>query len=95
MILVTGSTGYIGFHICEMLELKKIPYFGISTTFKTIFRMKTPNEFQKSRRVNPDIPKGGPAAPKAACTKVATVSKTKTEPLAMKSGPNNNIILDG
>ena len=29
MILVTGSTGYIGFHICEMLELKKIPYFGI------------------------------------------------------------------
>ncbi len=29
MILVTGCTGYIGFHICETLELKKIPYFGI------------------------------------------------------------------
>jgi len=29
MILVTGCTGYIGFHICEFLELKKIPYFGI------------------------------------------------------------------
>jgi UDP-glucose 4-epimerase len=29
MILVTGCTGYIGFHICEFLESKKIPYFGI------------------------------------------------------------------
>ena len=29
MILVTGCTGYIGFHICEFLELRKIPYFGI------------------------------------------------------------------
>ena len=29
MILVTGCTGYIGFHICEILELKRIPYFGI------------------------------------------------------------------
>ena len=29
MILVTGCTGYIGFHICEILELKKVPYFGI------------------------------------------------------------------
>ena len=29
MILVTGCTGYIGFHICELLELKKVPYFGI------------------------------------------------------------------
>lgn len=29
MILVTGCTGYIGFHICEALEIKKIPYFGI------------------------------------------------------------------
>ena len=29
MILVTGCTGYIGFHICEILESKRIPYFGI------------------------------------------------------------------
>ena len=29
MILVTGCTGYIGFHICEFLELKRLPYFGI------------------------------------------------------------------
>ena len=35
MILVTGCTGYIGFHICEFLELKKIPYFGIDNFSKS------------------------------------------------------------
>ena len=29
MILVTGCTGYLGFHICEHLKIKKIPFFGI------------------------------------------------------------------
>jgi UDP-glucose 4-epimerase len=29
MILVTGCTGYLGFHICEHLKSKKIPFFGI------------------------------------------------------------------
>ena len=29
MILVTGCTGYLGFHICEHLKTKKIPFFGI------------------------------------------------------------------
>ena len=29
MILVTGCTGYLGFHICEDLKSKKIPFFGI------------------------------------------------------------------
>ena len=36
MILVTGSTGYIGFHICEMLELKNIPYFGIDNFSRSL-----------------------------------------------------------
>ena len=36
MILVTGSTGYIGFHICEMLELKKIPYIGIDNFSRSL-----------------------------------------------------------
>ena len=36
MILVTGSTGYIGFHICEMLEFKKIPYFGIDNFSRSL-----------------------------------------------------------
>ena len=36
MKLVTGSTGYIGFHICEMLELKKIPYFGIDNFSRSL-----------------------------------------------------------
>ena len=36
MILVTGSTGYIGFHVCEMLELKKIPYFGIDNFSRSL-----------------------------------------------------------
>ena len=35
MILVTGCTGYIGFHVCEFLELKKIPYFGIDNFSKS------------------------------------------------------------
>ena len=35
MILVTGCTGYIGFHICEFLELRKIPYFGIDNFSKS------------------------------------------------------------
>lgn len=29
MILLTGATGYLGFHISEMLEEKNIPYLGI------------------------------------------------------------------
>ena len=29
MILVTGCTGYLGFHICEYLKTKKIPFYGI------------------------------------------------------------------
>jgi UDP-glucose 4-epimerase len=29
MILVTGCTGYLGFHICEHLKTKKISFFGI------------------------------------------------------------------
>ena len=29
MILVTGCTGYLGFHICEHLKSKNIPFFGI------------------------------------------------------------------
>ena len=36
MILVTGCTGYIGFHICEILELKKIPYFGIDNFSRSL-----------------------------------------------------------
>ena len=36
MILVTGSTGYIGFHVCEMLELKKIPYFAIDNFSRSL-----------------------------------------------------------
>ena len=36
MILVTGCTGYIGFHICETLELKKIPYFGIDNFSRSL-----------------------------------------------------------
>ena len=36
MILVTGSTGQIGFHICEMLELKKITYFGIDNFSRSL-----------------------------------------------------------
>jgi UDP-glucose 4-epimerase len=29
MILVTGCAGYLGFHICEYLKTKKIPFYGI------------------------------------------------------------------
>tara|TARA_B100000035_G_scaffold308713_1_gene313823 strand:- start:187 stop:1137 length:951 start_codon:yes stop_codon:yes gene_type:complete len=36
MILITGCTGYIGFHICETLELKKIPYFGIDNFSRSL-----------------------------------------------------------
>jgi len=36
MILVTGCTGYLGFHICELLELKKIPYFGIDNFSRSL-----------------------------------------------------------
>ena len=36
MILVTGCTGYIGFHICEILELKKISYFGIDNFSRSL-----------------------------------------------------------
>ncbi len=36
MILVTGCTGYIGFHICESLEFKKIPYFGIDNLSRSL-----------------------------------------------------------
>jgi len=36
MILVTGCSGYIGFHICEILELKKVPYFGIDNFSRSL-----------------------------------------------------------
>ena len=29
MILVTGCTGYLGFHICEYFKTKKIAFYGI------------------------------------------------------------------
>ena len=29
MILITGSTGYIGSHICQFFDKKKINYIGI------------------------------------------------------------------
>ena len=51
MILVTGCTGYIGFHICESLELKKIPYFGIDN-----FSRSTPkNIINKKKFLKIDI----------------------------------------
>jgi len=51
MILVTGSTGYIGFHICEMLELKKIPYFGIDNFSKSLSK----NIINKKKFLRMDI----------------------------------------
>ena len=51
MILVTGCTGYIGFHICESLETKKIPYFGIDN-----FSRSTPkNIINKKKFLKIDI----------------------------------------
>ena len=51
MILVTGSTGYLGFHICEMLELKKIPYFGIDNFSRSLSK----NIINKKRFLKIDI----------------------------------------
>ncbi len=51
MILVTGCTGYIGFHICEILELKRIPYFGIDN----FSRSHSKNIINKKRFLKTDI----------------------------------------
>ena len=51
MILVTGCTGYIGFHICEMLETKKIPYFGIDN----LSRSRHKNIINKNKFLKIDI----------------------------------------
>ena len=51
MILVTGSTGYIGFHVCEMLELKKIPYFAIDNFSRSLSK----NVINKKKFLKIDI----------------------------------------
>ena len=51
MILVTGCTGYIGFHICEILELKKIPYLGIDN----LSRSHSKNIINKKKFLKIDI----------------------------------------
>lgn len=51
MILVTGCTGYIGFHICEMLETKKIPYFGIDNLSRSRYK----NIINKNKFLKVDI----------------------------------------
>ena len=51
MILVTGCTGYIGFHVCEMLELKKIPYFGIDNFSRSLSK----NIINKKKFLKKDI----------------------------------------
>ena len=51
MILVTGCTGYIGFHICEILELKKIPYFGIDNFSRSLSK----NIINKTKFLKIDI----------------------------------------
>ncbi len=51
MILVTGCTGYIGFHICEILELKRIPYFGIDN----FSRSHSKNIVNKKKFLKTDI----------------------------------------
>ena len=51
MILVTGCTGYIGFHVCEFLKLKKIPYFGIDN----FSRSHSKNIIDKKRFLKTDI----------------------------------------
>jgi nucleoside-diphosphate-sugar epimerase len=43
MILITGSTGYIGSHISEFFEQKKINYIGIdnlSYSYKSNVQIK-------------------------------------------------------
>ena len=51
MILVTGCTGYIGFHICEFLELKRLPYFGIDN----FSRSRSKNIVNKKKFLKADI----------------------------------------
>jgi len=51
MILVTGCTGYIGFHVCEFFEFKKIPYFGIDNFSKS----HSKNIINKKRFLKIDI----------------------------------------
>ena len=51
MILVTGCTGYIGFHICEFLELKRLPYFGIDN----FSRSHSKNIINKKKFLKTDI----------------------------------------
>ena len=51
MILVTGCTGYIGFHICEFLELKRLTYFGIDN----FSRSHSKNIINKKKFLKTDI----------------------------------------
>ena len=51
MILVTGCTGYIGFHICEFLELRRLPYFGIDN----FSRSHSKNVINKKKFLKTDI----------------------------------------
>ncbi len=51
MILVTGCTGYIGFHICEFLESKRLPYFGIDN----FSRSHSKNIVNKKKFLKTDI----------------------------------------
>ena len=51
MILVTGCTGYLGFHICEYLNNNKIPFFGIDN----LSRSSKYNILDKSKFLKIDI----------------------------------------
>ena len=51
MILVTGCTGYLGFHICEYLKEKRIPFFGIDN----LSRSDKKNIIDKRRFLKLDI----------------------------------------
>ena len=51
MILVTGCTGYLGFHICEYLNDNKIPFFGIDN----LSRSSKYNIFDKNKFLKIDI----------------------------------------
>ena len=51
MILVTGCTGYLGFHICEYLNDNKIPFFGIDN----LSRSSKYNILDKSKFLKIDI----------------------------------------
>ena len=51
MILITGCTGYLGFHICEYLNDNKIPFFGIDN----LSRSSKYNIFDKNKFLKIDI----------------------------------------